>query len=1153
MSLAVWKTGLQSGEWVTGISNTKANSNIGTTFQIKFANDELLRPSKEWYVPNDLQIRDNVAGYLKTLTPAEREQWLIENSSSAEHYISDFDDAEVRFSSLGGAFLKLDPEYQLKLNSGEWLTMKEVFNMFPRKPGSKAKRHTLIFRGSIWSVIDKSEDVEEVDIYFDLITCEYSGNQTRNRLCVITTDGSGPYSNGKTKIGLCDNEPMDGFFECTLEEKLKWFTPGILKSLIQKCIRANPKMIKIDEEEYENSEVLLNAFLLLLKNPGSFVPDLRAFVKGSESAFKRLAVSIIEDSSINNSVNVISSLFFAALAARKDWIFSEEYITRCCEWCIESLNMNCYEYDFNPKGKDINTENKCLCDAIETLGSFESDINMIKSCCDNKWKTNKGKYKQLDSLDIWHCFDHHCVTDIVYLMETEEQLTPKQIINIIWEESSKFNPRKHNYTLNQKVKDAQRYYWLLKTKIPETEELECEEKEYQRLIDESWISGMIGPIEHKINGSSLTSFFHPENISSIVTIRSASRAKDQKELTEEELALSSEYISAKMSKVFKLKEDSISVNTEFRFVDDRFLMKCLEQWIEWKDYCEGLIEVKESEQIDPLQDFEFNEIIEVISSLQLDCVLSNWQNAIVSYLENTDKAIIFRISMYLRTISDEIAPYKVSRDGTGTYQSVNWTDAHVFKFLCLCCFLIPAAIQIKRDKSISISFEIRNIFIWNALRKIIFDYIGNLASSDDSKWKDRIRDAFISKKKEFHEDWSISDLDDRVMKDHQLEAVDQIMSRIQFGKRGNIIWIPVGGGKTFICINVLFRSIQRASLPKYVVYALPPSAYESVLNEFKKSGLPTCLLDSTQAGKKKGLNVLREYHINFIKHDHLREMKDHLIDNALDIFLILDEFHLMMNVETQRTSVALELSKLANNFIALTGTLIKDKDPKGIIEWISQVVDFKLTEKNYMVGVASLISAKINYGIEEVRHFIEAEIPEENEYYSLVDKKLGGSAERTDFKSAVKCCYEITKESILNVALQVLDEEPNVFVIALNKEMQEWLSNKFEEQGYKTFKITGNNSINMTPGTHEDIKVVITTMQHSAGYNLTAIKTMIQGVYFSNQATRTQLIGRLIRMGQLSSEVDIITVHCGILSYTLKHYEDTRSLEKALGDLAKEI
>ena len=343
--------------------------------------------------------------------------------------------------------------------------------------------------------------------------------------------------------------------------------------------------------------------------------------------------------------------------------------------------------------------------------------------------------------------------------------------------------------------------------------------------------------------------------------------------------------------------------------------------------------------------------------------------------------------------------------------------------------------------------------------------------------------------------------------------------------------------------------MKMSELPKYVVYSLPPSAIESVVNEFEKGNFPYVVLDSTLQGKRKGNNNLVEYTINFIKHDQLRELKDQLTENSNDIFLILDEFHLMLNMNTQRTSIALELSKICNNFIAMTGTLIKDSDPTGIIEWTSQVVDFLLTPDNYLVGVATLISKKINYGIEEKRKFVDIEmnVPE---YYDCVTSNLGGNAKETNFRQAVNICYDVIQEEIFNTGMNILKSEAPIFIVALNTKMQTWLANKFKDI-YKCFIINSNNSINLTtPG---DIQVVITTMSHSTGYNLTACKTMITSVYFSNQATRTQMEGRIIRMGQISPYVDIIILHTGILSYILDKYEEARSIEKALKALATEI
>jgi hypothetical protein len=82
---------------------------------------------------------------------------------------------------------------------------------------------------------------------------------------------------------------------------------------------------------------------------------------------------------------------------------------------------------------------------------------------------------------------------------------------------------------------------------------------------------------------------------------------------------------------------------------------------------------------------------------------------------------------------------------------------------------------------------------------------------------------------------------------------------------------------------------------------------------------------------KEGASLFRPHCINLIKHDNMRVGADHLLRLAPECFFIVDEFHLAMN-DTKRTSIALEMAKLSYNFIGLTGTLIKDKGSKGVIE-----------------------------------------------------------------------------------------------------------------------------------------------------------------------------------------------------------------------------
>jgi len=100
--------------------------------------------------------------------------------------------------------------------------------------------------------------------------------------------------------------------------------------------------------------------------------------------------------------------------------------------------------------------------------------------------------------------------------------------------------------------------------------------------------------------------------------------------------------------------------------------------------------------------------------------------------------------------------------------------------------------------------------------------------------------------------------------------------------------------------------------------------------------------------------------------------------------------------------------------------------------------------------------------------------------------------------------------------------------------------------------ITRHTPITLEYGDTSNIKIVITTPSHNAGYTLTKFRIMLQTVYFSNQATRDQLEGRLNRIGGYP-EIRIITVHAGILSYINSRYERVRSLAEAMKGFANEI
>ena len=89
--------------------------------------------------------------------------------------------------------------------------------------------------------------------------------------------------------------------------------------------------------------------------------------------------------------------------------------------------------------------------------------------------------------------------------------------------------------------------------------------------------------------------------------------------------------------------------------------------------------------------------------------------------------------------------------------------------------------------------------------------------------------------------------------------------------------------------------------------------------------------------------------------------------------------------------------------------------------------------------------------------------------------------------------------------------------------------------------------------TGPDYKVVIVPISKSEGYTLTRCNVMISSVYPSNQASRTQIEGRINRLTQNAKEVYYIIVHTGILTNILQNHNKARSLEKALAEISQKV
>ena len=504
-------------------------------------------------------------------------------------------------------------------------------------------------------------------------------------------------------------------------------------------------------------------------------------------------------------------------------------------------------------------------------------------------------------------------------------------------------------------------------------------------------------------------------------------------------------------------------------------------------------------------------------------------------LSKFNSATLKRLATYLTGYHSKIELNKISRNGTGVYYQVVPEDTPVNQILSFLCVMYPAGIV-----KTSNGFKVKNGPLLWTIRDLVNHHLTKVKIPDDEN------------------QWVAPADDTRQRWEHQVTSVEQMIERNKLGKKGHLIWIPVGMGKTLIVIDYLAYLIQTKQMPKYCVYSLPSSAIDNIRHEFNLRHFPVRLVDARRSAPidQRGIEP---YVVNLIKHDHLRlNQTDTLLKTiGAEMVFIIDEFHKTL-AKTIRTSIALELTRLAHEFVGMSGTIIKDTNHDELIQWLEQVVEFEVTEKNYWVAIGAMISRRVFTKVSVKRQIVEIPMDKETsgEYYAVVPDKLGGTARHIDFREAARLSYKVVTDKMVDHIRHYVVLGEGVFVVAKNIKHQEEIRDKLIKLGIKTNQIYlfGKDSqITLTSEYNGPIKVVITTIRQSEGYTLTKFRIMITSVYFTNQATREQLEGRINRIGQFSPTIRIAIFHTGILSYVYRRYEQVRNLAEALKGFAKEV
>ena len=1179
--------------------------------------------------------------FFSNLSKAQRETWLFENQSDEDIYFEDVEGLEMSIQQVGNNdLLKLPPKYLEKVSRGIRISVFELYNQFPRKPGSEGigakKRHTLIFRRDIWRifviyrtvktfngpVIDVQKGVvlngaqakPKEDLYvFDSFTGEwrskarttgYASEQKQSVGFLVRKEAKPKPEDYIKVMNLRYNGTLEDYN--TILKATKSFTAAAYKSLLQKIVRFRPEEVHFsDVSVYDSNYALAATFTILVNTPGSFVPDIQRFVTGVESALKRLVVIAYEDSYFppNKSDQILSFTASAFLAQRiPGWKVPMETFKKGLELLDSLLNEErvfIHDIPAGIKAKPyiVTTNQHSLITVsalMDELRSFAGDLGMIRN---SGLRVSMGTIKTEGSkirpkfMPLEHCIDQHWAPEVIYFYPKEmiqrEKVSGSKpysgIIYRLFHEVTGVNPRRKEggYSSNfetrpfiKTTRKSQSLVLMSRSAGEPNEKTRLKSKGFYELnyeLDRSWISGLMGTVEVKGRPPALVTL-HPDDPEIFVAVRKPSRNMKTAFLTdqrESEVIDKVKYLLGPKGSGVPLNQTTAPIpklkgarltylhpkgasETEFYILTKSRDLK------RWEDFRKGSIDIPY------LQDIPLT-LTNAISYVTTGGgIVHNADLKLKKLLTQYTRKEIQRAMMYISSYSGDFEFARISRDGGGTKQAVSIEDVAAYQLVLLTSILYPSALTRKPKTTLKYLISVGPL-LWH-IKDIYKDYIsGNVETISAKEWGD------------------IGEKQGRVMWEHQVSSVKEMKAAHRQGRKGHFIWVPVGLGKskqTFAYLEWLLKSGQ---LPKYIIYTLPSSAINSVMNEIRAYGfdlqlmVPLKTLSKSDLYRKSngqpqdyvvyGSNACtpKAYAINLVEHDHLRRCTDILPSYMADSIFVIDEVHKALN-NTIRTAVALQLSYLAQEFIAMTGTPIVDTNTYKLIWWLEQIVAFGVNEKNYWVAANGMIAKKVNTGVKVDKKdtLVQFTIAEEKAYQILVPPALGGTNAQPrseDLRKAVDICYQTATRGMIDETLKYLKQGRGVFLVADSLQHQTILQDRLLGNGVKTkdiFLITKDTSIFLTDEVvaakkAPDYKVVITTKRKSEGYTLTRLSVMITSVYPSNNATREQLEGRINRIGQKEDTVIYRVIHCGILTYILKRHNDARNLSAVLSSLADDI
>ena len=964
---------------------------------------------------------------------------------------------------------------------------------------------------------------------------------------------------------------------------------GYYMSFLQKAARFGAAEVDLGCRCVPASLVAGAAAAFLFSSKGTFSPELQTYTRGCTTAFKRIAVTVVEDAWTEGPADLVALVGWSLASQQMpDWQPPAEAIRAAlvvlkaaCEsqqvvaWKghMEKAEDDEAEADAaagqKRKAKAGGAESKkkqgapgrapaerdrvatatplsaadsgCLRRAAELLrlvGSFESDMQMFEYVAEQNPLPLSVASSRAGTFHVSRLCDMHADRGIGHLLPPA-WLSFKERFERVWKCSACCNPRRpwesqrdQDPAVTSAVDEAQRLLLLQHTTVPVRGVARAGETvSLVPHIDPGVLSAALGALQVQASKRSLLVILGTVRPEEEVVMRPPARkAEDPYETVPESKKAAA--VQAIRERKLRIKEKLLPNLREVAYTGGCWRLEG-EPWSYWLEHppprsIKVAVERpwRGKERALLGDDTAFRHALHRAWAEEPCDVTRDFEDATRALVAHADPGVLLRARSFLAGEDAKLRLPTPNLKGGLAHDKLQAYVEDVAAYRLL-VFIGDTASAGLRATHVP-SFVVKEPVVLQAIRRIVNQAVQRPRGfAGWSAWDSAMQAV------------------ERKLMAHQRSAIEDMERRDAHVTAPFFVVMDTGRGKTLTALTYAHRWCKR-SCCRYLLWITPRNTTHGLQTELDaKWGFPARTVPRDRVDLKEGW-------INIIEADYIRVLLPKGLDKAAaEAFIVFDEVDHMYRV-SQRTSGALRLAQACRQFIAQTATPMRSKELE-LISWLRLTCLFPVLPCNWLVAASTMIQKQADLGIDAEE--VELRVP-------LCDAvRLLRKGARHEWKATLDFIQEqVDKTMVQEVARRAREDRAvhpagGVLLAACSAAHKETLKVLFADLA-PDLQVGEYSSLSWPPAQAAQLAVVIVHHnKENRGYNGAArLGCMVTGVYEGNGADRHQLRGRVRRQGQVRKSVDVVTVfmenslaHMLHLSHSRLDYMN-KSLQE-LGDI----